>query len=143
MTILSTVVNQPLKRERDSPKDLDKAASEISGEEKRSEADQLILESRWGKQRCAYDRRVFLARHGLSPKARRSLVRPSVFVGSHRCLPHRLVESCSLNGKKTRVLTSLRVAQKITSVKSAKANCEIRFKITVRRPMFWLCVRWD
>ena len=44
VTILSTVVNQPLKREG-TPKDLDKAASEISGEEKRSEADQLILES--------------------------------------------------------------------------------------------------
>ena len=37
-------VNQPLKR-KGTPKDSDKAASEISGEEKRSEADQLILVS--------------------------------------------------------------------------------------------------
>ena len=44
VTIWSMVVNQPLKR-KGTPKDSDKAASEISGEEKRSEAHQPTQDS--------------------------------------------------------------------------------------------------
>ena len=41
----------------------------------------------------AYDYPVFLARHGFPTKARRTIVRPSVFVGRHRCRPPRQAES--------------------------------------------------
>ena len=105
------VVNQPLKR-KGIPKDSDKAASEISGEEKRSEADQLVLEPDGAN---AYDIRVLLARHGLSPKARRSLVRPNVFGDCNRCPPPAKLNLES--EQKTKMPTVMRVAQRIPSIK--------------------------